>query len=167
MFTDSVTGITKAGFGAAPLLGVALLSIAFFFLFMAWCQLRSVAQNEVDLEGSYRCKKNGEIEKSPRQLHHLGLKLHVILCDLLLVGGQPGKKRASLRNGLCDAAGVALVVIQRLLVNLEKLLFWFAVKISGNPLPVFFGRFVFHERVVVMPNDLSSPTVVGGTKVNQ
>ena len=73
--------------------------------------------------------------------------------NALNIVGQPGKQRASLGYCLRYSACIPLVLMHGLLVNVEKLLFYVAVKICGDPLPVFFGRFIFHKRDAMTPND--------------
>ena len=111
--------------------------LAFFGLFMAWCNLRSVSEDDVNLDGGYNGQNESQPKKRPRKLHHLGLHLQVLMCQPLLVRRKSGYKRGRLSDGLCNATGVVLVLIQRLLVNIKKLLLWVARKVVGYPLPVF------------------------------
>jgi hypothetical protein len=100
-----------------------------------------------DIKDKYGRKRNNNVGQN--------FKLAGGFC---LVCGQPSHKRASLRNRLGNPSRTVLVtwvifrIVHGFLVNVEKLLFYVAVKICGDPLPVFFGKFVIHKRVDMTTN---------------
>lgn len=115
-----------------------------------------------DIKCKYGRKHNNDVSQN--------LQLASGFC---LVCGQPSHKRASLRNRLGNPSRTILVtwvifrIVHGLLVNVEKLLFYVAVKVCGDPLPVFFGRFVIHKRVATTSNVKAEPRLYPARPVRQ
>lgn len=93
-----------------------------------------------DIKRKYGRKRN----------YNVGQELQLTGC-FCLVCGQSSHERASLRDRLGNPSRTILITwvvfssVHGFLINVEKLFFYVAVKICGDPLLVFFGRFVIHK----------------------
>ena len=69
----------------APLaLFIPLFAFIAFLLFIAWCHLWSATFDKVIyLDASDQRKHEGENKKRPCKIHHLGLKLQILFCELI------------------------------------------------------------------------------------
>jgi hypothetical protein len=162
--TQTVQLASASAVGSSDLLGVIELWLlwavecACFLCAVSGCIF--VAQSLQDIIREYRrekCQNDRQDNQPYREKSNAAV-------NPLLVMGQSGYQCGSLRNRLGNPSRTVLVtwvvfrIIQGLLVNIEKLLFYVAVKICGDPLPVFFRRFVIHNDALLTPNDPSSAT---------
>ena len=71
-----------------------------FCLFMAWCNLRSIKEDEKDLDCGDESQRQGKPKKRRCKLHHLGLKLQILLCRLFGLNSQSLLLRSVTRGNL-------------------------------------------------------------------